>query len=274
MDTPRRAAVDEAPPASPPPSPPPAPAAAAPASVPSAEPGPGPSPGPAAGPDAASARLRLRAKTAGFLMLLMGALFATVVGISAYSLPRLPETQAAMAGGNLTVSFPGGAGAEVVLDYAAGAPDTVATLGPDGNATLQAANATFDLRVSHGGRTWVRQAFLPQGFQATVVLGSDAPNEQDGLAGVPVDRAGALWLVALVPAAVAACGWFAFRLRAPRVALAGAALLALGGAFMVAMFGFDLLTLGVLGTGIVAFLFIHRARFEFRPMRSPARPAP
>jgi hypothetical protein len=203
-------------------------------------------------------------------MMLLGALFATVLGISAYSIPRLPEEQAGSPGGNLTVVFPGAAGAEVVLDYQADHPDTVTELGPDGNATVDAALATFDVRVTHGGTTWTRHAFLPDGFRARLDLDAGAPAQQEGLVGIPVDRAGGIWLVALVPVAVAVGGWFAFRLRAPRLALGGAAIMALGGAFLVATFGFDMLTLAVLGTGMLAFLFIHKARFEFTPLRRGA----
>ncbi|MEA3142701.1 MAG: hypothetical protein QOG31_25, partial [Thermoplasmata archaeon] len=192
--------------------------------------------------------------------------------------PNYAQTYAAVAGGNVTVGFPEAPGAQVDLVYRSGAPTTHGQLDAAGSGTFHATNATFAVQVTHDNATWTREAFVPAGTpaaDATLHLTAASPRQSTERVGLDTGFYRWFWLPALAAAFVAAGGYFAFRLRAPRLALAGAFLFLLGSGLMVAVFGPALLTLSFVGTAALGFAFIYRARTLFTPLRAPrAPPAP
>jgi hypothetical protein len=229
------------------------------------------------GPDAAEVRagkLRLQAKVAGVMMMLFGAFFTFNFALAAYNSPHLTQTYAAAPGGNLTVAFPQAPGANVTLSYLSGAPATMGQLDGAGHGTFHASNATFTLRVTHQGATWTRQAFVPEGTPpelASLTLDPASPRDSPDRVGLPTEFAW-LWPAALASALVVAGGYFAFKLRGPRLALGGAFLFIAGAAMLLSILGLQLLSLSFVGTAVLCFLFIYRARTQFLPFRT--RPAP
>lgn len=235
------------------------------------EAGAAPAPAPT-GPDPAAARsskLRLQAKVAGVMMMLFGAFFALNFALVAYNGPRLADTYAAIPGGNVTVAFPAAPGAEVDLTYASGAPATRGRLDGAGSGTFRAANATVTLRVAHANATWTRSGFVPPGATATVRLDPASPRQAGEPLGVDTAAYRWFWLPAVASALVAAGGVFAFRLRGPRLALGGAFLFMLGAGLLATLFGAALLAVSFVGTAVLCFYFLYRARTEFQPLRQP-----
>jgi hypothetical protein len=215
-------------------------------------------------------RLRLQAKVAGVMMMLFGAFFALNFGLAAYNGPKLAQTYADVPGGNLTIAFPSAPGANVTLTYLSGAPATHVRLDANGAASVMASNATFTVQVASGGATWSRDAFVPAGTSATLALDSASPHESPDRLGIPTGFYRWFWLPALAAVLLAAGGYFAFKLRAPRLALAGAFLFILGAGLMLALFDAQLLTVSFVGTAVLCFAFVYRARAEFAPLRSPS----
>jgi hypothetical protein len=245
-----------------PPTAPPAPAA----SPSTPEPG-----SPQQGYDAAEARagrLRLQAKVAGVMMMLFGAFFAFNFALAAYNGPKLAEDYASVPGGNLTVVAPSAAGGQVTLVYRSGAPTTYALLNATGAARLLATNATFTVQVTSHGTSWTRQAFVPVGTAAELRLDPASPAQSDERLGVPTAFYVWFWIPAVAAALLAAGGYFAFKLRGPRLALGGAFLFLLGAGLMASFFGGSLLTISFIGTAVLCFLFVYRARDQFLPLRT------
>lgn len=217
-------------------------------------------------------RLRTQAKVAGVLMMLFGAFCAFQFATLAYAAPHFPDQNKERPGGNLSISFPAAPHANVTLVYASGAPSTNGTLDGSGNGAFTATNATFDVSIQSAGKTWTRSAFVPAGFAQSLSLDADAPPSTRETLGLPNALLVTLWAIAAAAVVVTAGGYFAFKLRAPRVAMAGAFLFVMGAALLLSQVGVGLLGVSFVGTAILCFAFIYRARTEFSPFRGPAAP--
>jgi hypothetical protein len=204
--------------------------------------------------------LRFRAKVAGAMLMLFGASFAALFGYYAYAGSQ-PSTWQQQPGGAVALTVPGNA--TVTITYANG---TAQQLQVAHNATLALAKASARITIVADGATFTRDVIVPQDALLALDVAADSPAS----ARVGLDPANyrALWLFALIPALAAVGGYFAFKLRGPRVAIGGAFVFLLGTLYQ-ALGGLSLLSFSMLGTAVLCFVFIYRARSEFRPLRAP-----
>ncbi|MFO1532231.1 MAG: hypothetical protein ABR562_00810 [Thermoplasmatota archaeon] len=248
------------------------PAEGAPAEAPPA-PATEPTTTPSAPPEAAKSpwsrpppdKARTNLKIAGVVMVLIGALTAwQAYGFASFAghvfTDAEAEQMASQPGGNVTIDLVGAGEAQVTRSTLNGTVLGTATTDASGHLDMQAERAAVRIEVTWQNHTWVRKAVSFPGFPVQLRLdAATSPATSDGLVQPDISALQWYWIPVAIGVALIVAGVFAFRLRAPRVALAGAALFLLGG---VAMAGLAVAALGFsLGALLQPVLFIAMAAF-------------
>lgn len=269
-------------------SPPPAaagpesPAAAPPAALESA---PSPQPAPVSSGRPPPDKVRTNVKMAGVAMLLIGVIAAwQAYGAYAQVTHVYSDDEvkgfADLPGGNLTVEVVGAnsaSPANVTISDFNHTQLASALTGPDGRVTLASSKVVVRVVVVWHNATWTRNAILPPGF-GTALRFDTAESTAAPSGWMQPDAAPVMPIIAgvgIVGVVLAVTGVFAFRLRARKIALTGAALfvaaavgyLALAYAAGGANLGALLLPLMIVAMAGFCVWAIRNGRDRFQPVR-------